>query len=577
MEFDAATLLQYACERFEMKQYDDALDAFILTYNMGYEQEWILQNIYECYMQGNSEEFQKAYQKQGMFQKIPFEDCLLDFIPYRDGEYYIFDKERQMFLGVFSISEIENAEIDPVLNELEFSAVATEVDWNLKNLASVLTEKGNRKIYVVCHDIRRCMSYWKIPEMIEYLERVYIFESREEMQQYFHENTAEYLPKILHGNEEMHNALKNIITEEHQYRLTPEGRNTSNVLLTIGIPTANRGNLLLKRIENLLMMNYDSEIEISISKNGTRFFEDEYKKVSKIKDARINYYDHGKEIKYYVNWHYTVEMSHGKYVLLVSDEDDVILQSLEHYMKLLNDFQDLGSLRARTTFQYSSIINRVYGKKGLEAFKCEFLVQNYLSGLIVKREIFLQAKLLELERFSENVFYNYYPHECWCAVLSMRGDYMEEPVFLIKEGDSILVEEIKRYRDAGIIGKDEGTVGDTALPQYATYEARLKQFQGHIEFMEIFGKDNSDIEFAGVECAIKKTAYLLDLARSNNYNCDNYINIVNQYVEICIEEIEKLKLNNIRKKELLMCVSSCCTSLIKLYENSNIDFDKGNL
>lgn len=37
------------------------------------------------------------------------------------------------------------------------------------------------------------------------------------------------------------------------------------------------------------------------------------------------------------NWENVIYLSHGKYVLMVSDEDDVILSALEHYLKILKE------------------------------------------------------------------------------------------------------------------------------------------------------------------------------------------------------------------------------------------------
>ena len=41
----AEELLANACSRFEEGNYSEALENFILAYNEGYEQEWILENI----------------------------------------------------------------------------------------------------------------------------------------------------------------------------------------------------------------------------------------------------------------------------------------------------------------------------------------------------------------------------------------------------------------------------------------------------------------------------------------------------------------------------------------------------
>lgn len=62
-----------------------------------------------------------------------------------------------------------------------------------------------------------------------------------------------------------------MIQKEHEYRLTPEGRNTDKILLTIAIPTYHRGHLLLQRMKNLQKLPYDAEIEFTVSKMAQKF------------------------------------------------------------------------------------------------------------------------------------------------------------------------------------------------------------------------------------------------------------------------------------------------------------------
>ncbi len=94
----------------------------------------------------------------------------------------------------------------------------------------------------------------------------------------------------------MKRKISEILSKEHEYRLTNVGRNRDNILLTIGIPTHNRGNLLLKRLEKLLKMNYDAEIEIVVCKNGNDLYQSEYAEAAKIDDARLSYYGTDEEL-----------------------------------------------------------------------------------------------------------------------------------------------------------------------------------------------------------------------------------------------------------------------------------------
>lgn len=567
MAIEEEELLDYACVKFQNGMYEEALEAFVLAYSKGYEPEWVLDNVYNCYMAGNEEEFYNAYERQTENLGIAYEDCILDFIPYRDGEYYIFDKEIGNFRGLFSVRELQEMKPDPSLQSVEFSAAVLEMEWNWKEEAIILSEAIRRKVYVISHDMRRFLSFFKIPELADYVKNIKTFADHQELQDYFHQNTAVYLPKIICGKEEDKQELIKIMDEEHLYRLTSQGRNTENVLLTIGIPTHERGNLVLKRLENLLPMPYDAEIEIVISKNGTKRYQEEYREVSKIPDARINYFDHGKEIHPTENWAYVLEMAHGKYVLMVSDEDDVVINALEHYLKLLSDFPDLSLMRAKTRFQYHSMEERLYGKKGREAFQYEFAGQNYLSGLIIRREDFIAENMLRLQKYADNPYYQYYPHEWWCAILSQRGDYMQEPFVLIDEQECVAGEEAKQAMPE----TDEDIWGASYVPDFGTYEARLKQFRGQLDFLHLFCGEDKDMAEIGVDRAIGKTAVLFDLARKRNYDCENYLNMMDQYVACCIEAVEEFNLDSDQKRRLLLWIRSCYEYMYNEHIKSNTE------
>lgn len=566
MGCDSEALLQYACEKFALKQYEDALEAFVLAYSKGFEKKWVLENIYNCYVNGNEKEFRDVFECSNYNKNFSYEDCLLDFVPYKEGQYYIFDKEQQRFCGVFSVHEMENTPIEKILEKKEFSAVVTENEWSVNEIASILAERTQRKIYVICKDIKRMISFWKIPELMEKLQRVYIFRSEEEFQQYFHKHTAEYLPKIIFGSQEFEQRLGEIILKEHRYRLTPDGRNTSNVLLTIGIPTYNRGNLLVERVKHLLEMKYDAEIEFSISKNGMEFYQSEYELVEQLSDARIKYFDHKKTLRIQQNWHYVVEQATGKYVLFVSDEDDVELEAVEHYFKLLSNYSDISVLRAKTRYQYGDMNERIYEKKGVGAFSEVFLKQNYLSGLIVRRNDFLKEQFLELERYSDNLYYELYPHDWWSAILSQSGDYLEEPIELIRENEPVLQEEAHKYKEKGIKQESAIILENSGLPGYATYEQRLKQFRGYIDFLHIFGEENIAIIQVGMNRAIRKVTAMMEIARRYNYDCEHYLTFVDQFIYMAMDCLDEFLLDETTQVELLETIKSCGTKLINYDE-----------
>lgn len=547
MALTGQELLDYACAQFESGAYDAALEAFILSYTKEYEKEWVLETIYNCYMAGNEAEFQKNYELWNTGEKPPYENLTLDFIPYREGEYYIFDKEIQNFRGVFSINNVSCTERTEDLRQMEFSALALAMYWDWSNLPGILAEAKFHKIYAVCQDMNKCSSFFKIPELADYAEKIMMFPGMEEFRRYFHEHTSVYLPKICIGTEDGKKELLEIINREHEYRLTPEGRNTDNVLLTIGIPTYNRGNLLLERIKNLLPMPYDAEIEIAVSKNGMERYQEEYEQIAEIPDARLIYFDHGKTLDATANWRHVVEMAHGKYVVFVSDEDDLALEALEHYLGLLEEFPQLGVIRTKTMQQHALISDRSYKKRGLDAFINLFLTQNYLSGLIVRRKDFIEEDFARLDRFSDNKFYRSYPHEWWCAVLSRRGDSLKEPVILVHEGESAEA------------GKD----GEVTLQYYATYESRLEQFDGIIEFLHWYTSGDAEEIVLGLEYAIYKTVFLMNMARQLGYDCEHFKEWVERFSIKAMEAVDGFHLNVEKKLIVLQYLHDRCSQALE--------------
>lgn len=128
--------------------------------------------------------------------------------------------------------------------------------------------------------------------------------------------------------------------------------------------------------------------------------------------------------------------------------------------------------------------------------------QNYLSGLIVRRKDFMQCHFEQLEQYSYNAFYQNYPHEWWCVSLNKIGDYMQEPVELIDEQDSMAKEEW---------GYKDDVDADMIVPVYATYEARIEQMKGEIEFLKIMLNDDAEMLEQGMAAVMGKLISYLAL------------------------------------------------------------------
>lgn len=384
-------------------------------------------------------ECKKCFEELTDNEYCDFEECVLEFLPYKKNEYLIYNKRENIEEGKLSLIDLNNAKKMLEIQHYEFSGITLQFDGNWNERLPILKEALEKKIYVICSDIEKVASYYKIVELKEYMKNIKIFKDIKEYKEYFHRNISLYLPRVIVADKDKKYEISQILRNEHKYRLTKEGRSNDNILLTIGIPTHNRGNLLLKRLKNLLRLQYDAEIEILAVKNGNALYREEYEKASQINDARFVYYGTDRELKPQLNWLNVVNYSHGKYILFVSDEDDVVLSSLEHYLKIISLNPQLSIVRASTSLQ-NKYIDNIYGEKGIDAFLKVFLKQNYLSGLIIHREKMIEANVLKYEKMVNNAFYLYYPHEWWCAELAVRGDCYYDIKLLIEERESVLEE-----------------------------------------------------------------------------------------------------------------------------------------
>lgn len=566
-------LLQSACELFEKQKYDQALEGFVACYNAGYEREWILENIYSCYVQPNDAAFRKTYEFQNKGMMVPYDECLLDFIPYKEGQYYIYDKELQLFQGIIEVPahlEMIPNMYSASLKSMEFSPIAIGIEWDFRDVLSVLSETRKRPLYVVCKDIRRGLSFCKLPELDEYLRKIRIFGSIAEYQNFFHKNTAEYLPRLFLADEELDMEFNRVLEEEHSYRLTPEGRTENHVLLTIGIPTCNRGHLVLKLLEHLRNLPYDSEIEFAISKNGSDYYQEEYRQILLIRDSRINYVGCDKELMISENWQNVIKIAHGKFVLLVSDEDDIVFSAMEHYLNLLHSHPELALVRAKSRKFYRHIEDG-YFKKGEEALFQGFLQHNYVSGEIYNREIFLNINFEYWDKkYKSNLFYGVYPHQWWPVLLCLEGDYATVGTELIEEGTSVIPLEVKRKKAEERRGKEEDINEDSSvLLMYSTYDSRIEQFTSGTEL--IWGAEKlTDTQKAHlVVTFINKTLYLMEMVYTDyHYKQDEFWDKVDELVRNVIEIVENAPLSQENKERILNGTKTLVEMTCELVEGS---------
>lgn len=84
------------------------------------------------------------------------------------------------------MSEFEDFDIQSLFGKNEFSGVLIKFDWDYRKIGVFLkVAETGRKVYAIVNDVRRALSFWKIPEWESYRDNFKIFSCEEEFQQYF--------------------------------------------------------------------------------------------------------------------------------------------------------------------------------------------------------------------------------------------------------------------------------------------------------------------------------------------------------------------------------------------------------
>ncbi|NQX61915.1 glycosyltransferase [Paenibacillus qinlingensis] len=480
----ADTYASFAYFLFRVSEYDYFFLMLIKAQTHGYSRDEIEKVLWEAFIEPNISEFKDIYESNINFliankhikEAVNFEKLSFWILPTGvPNEYYMYDKEEKLIKEKVVLFKYE---IIPVIQaDDDFSDYLLIEDWDWKSVLTYtnVIKKANRKTYIVLNDIQKFLSCLQGALLNEYLiSNVVIFDSFISMEKYFSGKNA-YIPRniinLLDNSYTPQNSIDNI----HNLRIVKENRYGDNVLLSICIPSYNRGNRALENIVQLLQTSYDEEIEIILSNNGTQNMTKTYYNHIRddITDARLTYFEFEENQGFAINLCKVCELARGKFILLLSDEDMVNFHVIDKIMNILNQSQDsLAILRTSTSIQSRPPSYRL-AKQGKDAMLTYMLTSNYMSGIIFNREMLKQYKGIEyiIENQNNSICF-WYPHMYWELLLSQFGNVEGTDLMFIYEGKAEKNET------------EEAEIGDQInIPYYATIEGRLEQHDG---FLNIF-------------------------------------------------------------------------------------------
>lgn len=563
LRFDDINRLYYECAMllFDNYYYEDCVVFLSKAYYAKYKQQEIKKFIFDNFIEPNRNEFFESfknnierYRNQWQdfdIESILYEQLALEFIPVSKDRYFIFDLELDNFNETIDFSEDTLRNTIVYKDDDEFSDILLIDDFNLDNAKKYIASSLDKKIYYYSLNPMKTLAFFKLPDIVEnYLKNVIVFDSLNRMENYFRKNLKVYLPHILLdlSNKKLTDiqiTINNILKEEHNFRLTKKGRCRSNILLSICIPTWNRGNLALSNVKTLLQLPYDSEVEFVISDNGSTKYTDEYMEIENLTDSRIKYFRFNENMGGMVNFANSITIANGKFALLLSDEDKINLESLGHYMNLLKSNHKIGLIRPATAKTYINLENEHFSA-GYDALKNIFLGNNYISGVIYNKELFNEYNLKELVLEHENNdACMVYPHMCWDSIIALHGDVITDKTILVLEGESVLEEQITM----GVIENDSFIKKNISyeldnMPIYQTYESRILQHYGFIELINYLNIDSIEVVIFLYIILCYKTNFLVSLVK-NIYLDNGYdLNFIyDKLLECCLTGVKHLNIS----------------------------------
>lgn len=527
---------------WEQGYYEAALDIWKICLEKREYINEIVTSIQEAFLKPNEKEFVCTLQKNWdilLQQSLTYEESqqkyrsfTIRYLCYDEGKYYIFDADHNLLLEKMNL--LENSGISN-----EFDDILIIYPQSIIDITTKFCKKYKKNIYCLGEKKQEFDSVYCIPELADILEKgIVYFKNCEEEKEYFLKNKSEYIPKNIvgYGDKAIVNEILQNFEEVHKKRLEKEYRDSSNVLLSIGIPTYCRGKRALQNVQHILPSLYDAEIEIVVSDNGSEIQTEEYKQIADMNDSRIKYYRAPQNKGFIGNIQKIFEIASGKFVLFISDEDLVVIESLNHYLAILRNHRDLGILRGSRTGKDNAdnkvVYNPFYGRKCDEAIGHIFLYNNYLSGSIYACNDEVRCLFQEIcMRYKNEQAFLHYPHMYLDAKIAEKYDVCDDKEYLIYIGES----EMK----------------NVGLLEYAKLENRIQQHIGWRKLLEDLDMVSVNTRYALYVDACEKLFRLVFLVKK--YYIDEWESVCKQIVEICAIEFDNIcflneeQKNNIRQ------------------------------
>lgn len=472
----------YAYFLFEMGEYELFFSKFITAQEYGYSAKKRREFIYKAFIEPNISEFEYNYRTSlanlniiNTHKNLGFEELSYWLLTNGvDDEYYLYNKQEDIIEEKVQLNT--KTHYLPKIEEPEIILVKPK-NWMEINDHLCSIDEYENLIYIIDNNTNKLLSYLQGAVYSEtIISRIIFFENWDSFRNYFF-STNNYFPRHIRGKKEDLEVYEALKSEIHQHRIKKENRSGENILLSICIPSYNRGMRAYENVIHTLKTNFDEEIEIVLSNNGTKNETKEfYEKIEKIEDGRVTYFEFDENKGAALNVCKTAELAKGEFILLLSDEDLIDLEQLLFLMNTLKvQKNEVGVVRVKSNKQGTLPFIGI-GYPGMDALSKFMLTSNYLSGNIYNKSSLVKYSLIEkIKKNLDNETCLYYPHMVWELELCQYKKVIGMDIILINEGKAEISENAFAQ-----IGKEN----QKNIPYFATYKGRLAQHNGFYEIMK---------------------------------------------------------------------------------------------
>ncbi|GGH64343.1 hypothetical protein GCM10008014_42630 [Paenibacillus silvae] len=554
---------------FNVSEYEYFFTTLIKAQEYGYPSEEVESFLYAAFIEPNIPEFERNYEENIRFLQIHnnlhvdsiplFQDLPYWMLPTgTESEFYLYNRMNKRIEERIVLFKYESLQKLPTIDALADYLVMVNWNWSNTLTCTQAIKINNKKSYIVVNEIDKFLSCLQ-GRLLDagLISDTVITDNISKLDVYFSDSSIR-LPRNIIDLTRNQELVEKYINGWHKFRLSEENRNGSHILLSICIPSHNRGNRAYENILALMQSYYDEEIEFVLSNNGTENdTKNFYARINELQDSRIKYFEFEENQGFAINCCKVCEMASGKFILLLSDEDMIDLDSLHLIMQQLDESSDsLAILKPSISNQIPlGDIIKTAGANALEQF---MLTSNYMSGFTMNNALLRQYEGIEyIKNNLDNQACYYYPHMYWEMLLAQYGTVVSKSIVLIQAGS-----EEKTSFSQRRIGNNS-----VKIRHYSTIEGRLEQHEGFakiIKELEI-SKDNSNFHRMMYIQLCSKTLFLTSLAINACYsNTDVNTDDISMQVFHFIADINFYKLYVSTSEETWATDSRHITSI---YEN----------